>query len=847
MSLSVKKSASNLIDSESSLMKASKISKASKETEGSESISSIFQFNSIDASSHSNEFFGGDYTCSVLTPDTHIPVVDKLSFANLAARIKTMQHTLFCLIREIDNNANPLNNIENTESKVLLDFKMFFEKFKSFELKFNELDQKRDLEFKLLENLDSYQVQIFKYLKYFKINKDHFVNALSEYFPEEYHKQLYDLIQIKVDTVDLESKEFKSQFTLLSSKPYAVLLLNLVQWYIISTELRKVKQQLGDYAKLKEQLSVLKQMYSNHEIVSKKKIAIDELEKYLYTIGHYLKSSHDDLINREQFLHKKLDVNVLNIFPRIGATIMSRFAPLTEKESIKGIKHFIRLYKEVKNIYTIWKDYKLPNEWAYHLKPKILIDETVSDQSRQDLLVEMKAFIDELFQLPTVQAVRKKLNEAGLRSLESNVPNLIEDWRELLTHKRFQRHLCASYAFSNHKQTIRSMNGERLKLMIDKRKEIFDQQVQSALLEVNPMITSQEGANLEEIKQFFAKNHIHIDQALFFNLQSQKPGSSLSKVLKAKATPVESLHDWHMAVGQPDFRRQLAEQWVKHQYAIAQLTEQAIRHATLSKLNVERNLIIYRLVEHVVSIASCLLSLSLLFIAPQWGIVKIVLDVLLSEGKIPGLGIISVLYPEITLSVDSLLMSMISHCFAYHYKPHEYSFEGYKISLQQQWLNLKSFIHSFLFALKRICFETSLKFEKFVLRRSGEQLQEMQRKINFKQKLKNYKLSQKQSNNQLKERLNVLRLKDVQRHAYPNIFKKNLPLKPIPDIVEALKEAHFSYFPENTLQFFEENLGFKLTEESKPQLAKKIEQHFAWSESSFFDYYRTQRFAQIRV
>ena len=114
---------------------------------------------------------------------------------------------------------------------------------------------------------------------------------------------------------------------------------------------------------------------------------------------------------------------------------------------------------------------------------------------------------------------------------------------------------------------------------------------------------------------------------------------------------------------------------------------------------------------------------------------------------------------------------------------------------------------------------------------------------------KEYCLNCRQRIQDLEKCINELRIKDVKLMMKPQTKSSQsdaTDLDPIQDVVEALRNADVDYFSPQVIDFFEEHLGFELTNSNKDQLEEHLEKFFSKREEKFIQSHAYNRIKFLR-
>lgn len=656
-------------------------------------------------------------------------------------------------------------------------------------------------------NLNEYkhfQGSILDVLNYFHINRENFVAALTPLLSLEQAELLHDYLNNSNDI-------FKA------GGATANLFFNAVKWFMIN----QAREDLKDLENRCQDLENKIHSTSSHAGLRESTQAIEER---LDGLRHKLIKEQQaaqvkGLDSLGKLMSKAIVFPIAEALPYAASLSKSS----AQKIAAKSGKYGFSVFKHIHHIYEIYQARRLQSEWMHHLKPRMMIDPSISADSQQQLQEDVQAFLNSLTQCSSLKEVEKQFKAVGL-SLE--LPEDFEKWQKLLADKRYCRYLIHSYYHCVGKQPV--MNSAYLQDLLHQRQAVFEAKVEQSLPMIDQQIQACQEMSFAEIQKHFAKLHIHFDR-----LES----------------PPQDKREWQAKIQSEDFRRSLAKQWVDYQETNAQLAEQAMRQALLSKNQVERSLLFYRGVESLVGVVVSITQIALAI--PGWALTKIwsVLQTLVADlgTFIPGIGVVYLLFPETALKVDSVAMLFCESLVGSVYKPHEYSWEGYKVSFLIRWFKFVSMLCTMINWLEYGLVSFTIGIETLAFQRPNFQ---DTRFIQIQEKLEQQHLNCKQRVQELEERLYQLRIQDARSIIQPNAVQngqKQQEFDPFENLTEALKDADFSYFPTSTLEFFEENLGIELTKMNLNQLKEKLENSFTLGEEDFIDAYRFNRSKFVKV
>lgn len=471
--------------------------------------------------------------------------------------------------------------------------------------------------------------------------------------------------------------------------------------------------------------------------------------------------------------------------------------------------------------------------------------EQVHERLKSEFLVlDVKDFLKRLKECESLEEVQSVIDEKSIATIE--LPSTFDCWQNQMKDSRFRRQLIQSYYSSVGGRPLMETN--RILEILKNRATIRHAKVEDALIDVIPKVIAGCDAALDfdGIKKYYAKSHIHIPQ---LTLPKDKQGT-----LKL---PLETKEAWLACLNSEDVKRALAAQWVDYQETVAQLADQSVRQAILSKLEVENKFLNFRWTQYNLGIISAVLQL---FFFWQQMTLKAAASVFelfvteLSKLEIPGIGFVylcSPFYPNITFKLDALIMLVAEHFFAIKYKPNEYSLKGYKLNLQVRFIELVIWTQYFMAFIKEVFLWLNIRLiENCIIGLEHQPFEHDPRYTKhreaYTEAYKNYDIKSRE----FKEALLELRRKDAALALSPKGI--NVPLNdptfdPIQNLVDSLKDADFEYFPTTIIRSFQDNFGFELSNENKSKLKKNLDDFFALSEEKLTEVYKENRFAYLRT
>ncbi len=485
----------------------------------------------------------------------------------------------------------------------------------------------------------------------------------------------------------------------------------------------------------------------------------------------------------------------------------------------------------IKNAYSAWKIGKAcryQKEWVHHLSPRILIDHQASEASQEQLNDETISFLNSLSLCKNVEEVKKIFKQRRM-SIEEDVPNDFASWQQLFEGKRFRRYIIQSYYHSVGKKPV--FNTDDVKSLLRKREKDFKATVDANLTKIFGFITTTHEFTFEEIKDFFAKQHIYLNCLEF---------------------PPQNKEEWELRINDLEFQRSLAKQWVEYQETSAKLLDQGLRQSLLSKNAIESKFLNYRWKENIASITLSLIQFALTFRGMHFSSIAAISEAFsidLSKAGIPGIGLIYLLFPDTSLKIETLIASVSEYLFLGQYKPHTYSKESYKLFFQKRWLLFISKLHSQISLFKQFMLWINIRLvENCIMGLPKKPLEEYSKYTEIQEDEKQFQLKCRKRLKELKILLRQMRLLDEKKIIQPSYGRtgpNGEKVDSIEIIANTLEELDMEMFSERTREFIETNFGIKLTENRK-DLKKEFEKFFLKNEMNFVNSNRKNRFIYTR-
>lgn len=727
------------------------------------------------------------------------PTTLPVEWKDKVAPLQSGQATLF-----LDFQKSPTISITQNESV----FKNLIEEKKKLVKDIKNLESTYKKWIKDLKNYNSFQGYALDILEYFHVNRENFVLGLTPFLSSE---------QVELLSTYLDSSNEAVKITGAAAHVF----LNAVKWFILNQVRQDLRELENRYQDLDAQMGTFSSSQSTPSGESIK------------TIEERLDSLRQQLIEEQQSAQSK---GINNLGKVLSKAVVS---PLTDalthltslsESSAKKIaarsgKYVFNIFKHIHHIYEIYQARHLQSEWIHHLKPRLIVDLSVSKTAQQELQEDAQAFLDSLAQCSSLKEVKQRFKTVGL-SLE--LPENFERWKQLLSDKRYCRYLIHSYYQCVGQQPVMNSAAD-MQALLRQRQAAFEAKVEQSLPFIAEQIQACQEMNFADIEQHFATLHIHFDR-----LES----------------PPQNQQEWKEKIQSESFCHSLAKQWVDYQETSAQLAEQMMRQALLSKHHVESRFLLCHGAESLISITFSIIQIALAI--PEWALSQIwsLLQLIVTDiGEIiPGFGFASLLFPEISLKVDNVVLLFFEYLVGSTYKPNEYSLEGYKVSFLIRWFKFASLLYTLLSYIEQGILWTSISLGNYIPQAQPIDVEAYTAQI--QERLKQQQLSYKQRIKGLEECLHQLRLQDVRSMIQPDAplnEEEKQGFDPFENLTAALKDVDFSYFPPSALEFFEENLGIELTKINPNQLKERIEKSFTLDDEDFIDSYRSHRAKFIKV
>jgi hypothetical protein len=659
----------------------------------------------------------------------------------------------------------------------------------------------------------NFQGNILAALEYFDVNHEHFLETLKRHIsPDEYNS-----IETPMEAIDATFKW---------TNCIAPLVFNVAKFCIsnqIQSELEKLKKRFHQLKSEVSETSSFTFSSSTQSIA-----AMDHIQQCIDQLGRTLAQDQQEALVKGRSKLDKL-VSKLTCIP------LEKIGGMAHKKANRICKNVLNVYRQIREIFEIRQACKIQKKWIYHLHPRIVVDiDRHHSSSQEELYREVTHFLKSLDKCKTIKEVQQKLKKVEVTEIPSN----FNDWLKLFKTKRFRRYLVQSYYYCTSKRAF--MQPTHIQSLLHRREAERKKKIDQSLPFIYYHIGKSQHLDLDQLTAYFDRLHIHFNHIKLAN-------SSLP-------LPPQSKEEWNQCIRDTEFCKALAAQWIDYQETTAQLAMQMMRQALLSKNHVERKFLAFRGIEYIASIASSIVQLALCLPQAKLWLAASVLELFvtdLAKLGIPGMGLIYVfhpLYSDITFKLDSLIMMLAEHFFAIKYKPNEYSFEGYKLVLQIRWLAFVSIMHYFISLFKQLLLWLNMRLvENCMLGLEKKPIEQDSRYIHMTENYERHRLKCKHQIKALEECLNKLRIEDTKLMISPQQAGSKQPaIDPIQQLVAALEDANFDFFPKEVLEFFEEH-GLKLTETNKVLLKENIEQFLCGTEDDFINSYQACREDHLKV
>ncbi|MBA2369069.1 MAG: hypothetical protein H0V82_08620 [Candidatus Protochlamydia sp.] len=583
-------------------------------------------------------------------------------------------------------------------------------------------------------------------------------------------------------------------------KPLNKAALHAVKWFA----LQKAKKELDMLlARHKDELNEKKLPYSKDKIIAQ---------------------CYKNLENEQQNAVNKSTNEILKL-------TTYHFVPLYVSNSINLLPNNVKKYcklgcaisKESSELMETWGNRKIFKGWLQRLNTHRHVNIDDAQTLQHQLKNDIKIFLKNLKKCDSSEEAQDLLGEFDI---VFDVPKDLSDWREILKNKKLKEFF--SHQYQCHKGQFLEFDQNSLRSLLQKRENNerlmhFDRMLLS-LEKLNFIYEGFTDLSITEIKAQLKDNHIDFE-----------------KIPNFPATKEE----WNSKIVDIDFNILLCTEWVTYNETADRLLRQGIEVSLLLKINNESNILMFRGIEHVLSIIFIGFRMSSYIPGLQKGLERIYINPFLADLPIPAIGLLKILTPRYNFTLDGLFILAIHHCVGRYYKPHEYSMEGYYISFLISWSKLTAQIEFCLYHVKKILLALQTEFiEKLILKIQPTVMDE--RYDELKIALVAYNAKTKEYQIQLNQQLKQLKLKDLDTLLQPNDVKVSGPngeenYSPLQNLIDTLKGVDKECLSESTLDYFKEHLGIDLKQEDEEMIPKQIEKFFTRSENDFFNSYKHNR------
>lgn len=568
-----------------------------------------------------------------------------------------------------------------------------------------------------------------------------------------------------------------------------------------------------------------------------------------YHVNHFQQSKLDRDWSEVQ---KKGGLKLVRLISRFVASRLACLEILELKTANKTTKSIYEILKSGMEIWDYRNMERKQREWLFHLQPYFLVniepenptleeEDAIEAQidAQEELIEEVKSFLVSLENCNSLEEVEKIFKKINVPFV---LPPSIHHFKQTLQNPRLCRDLVQCYYYYAGRRAL--INPSKLSYAIKKKEEEHAHNIDRSIPFIAEQINECQKQNLsfKEIQAYFAKLHIDIHSLKIPNNDLPLP-------------PTDEL-EWAECIQDNEFIQALAGKWVDYQEATAQMAMQALRQALLSKHHVERKFLLFQAIEIGVGILSTIIQLSLC--SPQIKLLTIssVLEILVADmakWASPTFGVFylaSPLYPGLKFKIEALFMKIAKHFFAISYKPNEYSLDGYLLTLKLRWTNLVMLYYSLQFILQKASLWIDIHLvDNCIKGLDIKSMTEDQRYDNLREQHADSLLNYRHEIENIENELWKLQLKDAKLIIDPQSQKTSKgfkPSDPIETLANALIEADIDYFPPLVIEFFENQVGFKLSNSKKAELEEHLQELFVKNDDKFFSSYISNRFAYLK-
>lgn len=498
--------------------------------------------------------------------------------------------------------------------------------------------------------------------------------------------------------------------------------------------------------------------------------------------------------------------------------ILVRAQPkLPTKREIKIRK---KLYKKIQNTSNLKLRKKLYKKFRVTKNnPPLSKEELIFKRRQKKLIEDTHQFISDLENCHNLKEVKKIFDKLRITT---EIPLDFDEWNEMFKNDRFKRQLIQTFYFSKQSRPILSQKDILDNILVKKQIEL-EWSIKKALPIILNFIRDSKELEIDDLKSFFKKRNICLDKEPF---------------------SIQSREQWDNLITNHNFCRLLAREWVQYQETAGILAMQGLRQLLTCKAKVEGSFLKFRLSEYIVSITSSILQLAICLL-PIFKLLSFtsILEFIISDltkSGIAGFSLINILYPlfpGMYFRLDRISMKFAENIFGRYHKSHTYALSSYLSTLKIKLLDIFSTFASFMSFFEQFLLWMKIQMvDRCLLRRPKIKFSEDKRAIRINLRYKKKVDVARNKIALIKLDLKKLEVKDLKTTFSSSIKpKKMFKFDPITTLVKDLqkKNIDFDYFSPTVREFFEDNIGLKLTKDNKPHLQTKIEQLMSSKEEDF--------------
>ncbi|MFI0435442.1 MAG: hypothetical protein ACH350_06935 [Parachlamydiaceae bacterium] len=337
----------------------------------------------------------------------------------------------------------------------------------------------------------------------------------------------------------------------------------------------------------------------------------------------------------------------------------------------------------------------------------------------------------------------------------------------------------------------------------------------------------------EKIQHYFAQLHLDIQSISI----TQKNGTLLNISPKNEK-------EWKEAIDNEAYVKALAKQWVDFQQTTGLLAMQALQQGLQSKIEVEKECLFqFQFLTSTLKLITSVLQLSLLLPKIQSTLLGRSAEIFFTKTDklIPILGLFHITFPlfsVVTSTIENIFIQTFNHFFAMKYKPNEHSFKGIQ---NIAWINFNK-IMKLIYYWKNSLHTSLLWLNIKLVENCIQKLKKNKKKqdsrfIRLEKHFKSEEKKQRDIQCHLEKKFKQLKTDDANLFFFSSTQQTSSAhhtLTPIQFIAKMINEVDVSYFPPQVLNFFEKNLEFHLTENSKSELEPHLNDYFSRNYETFF-------------